>query len=99
MAASRTDTTKPRYISAASVARLLDGSIAWFRKNRQKLEREGFPKPALDKDDFGGARWDRKAIEFWMDERARIQTPNILQMNAIENKLMNRTQSLKKAMT
>jgi predicted DNA-binding transcriptional regulator AlpA len=62
--------TTRRLINAHEVARILGFSKAWFDKHRARLERDhGFPAPVLDADEFGGRRWDSRAIDAWMDSR------------------------------
>ena len=56
-------------LSADKVAKKLDCSTAKFHMHRQTLESLGFPPPCLDHDAFGGARWDDKAIDLWLDHR------------------------------
>lgn len=53
-----------RVLKARDVARLFDRSVSWFRQQRARLERQGFPaRDAL----LGG--WPRRAVERWFDER------------------------------
>ena len=56
-----------RLIPVETVAEKLSYSASWFDKNRDRLEKTGFPKPVLNRDIFGGRRWDEAAIDAWMD--------------------------------
>src|SRR5689334_22960647 len=61
-----------RLLNIDQVAVKLGTSRATFDLHRGKLELAGFPVPCLDQDEFGGRRWDEKAIDLWLD--ARIPT-------------------------
>lgn len=56
-----------RLLNMDMTAALLGASRAWFTNHRKKLETMGFPLPTLCHDVFGGARWDRTAINAWLD--------------------------------
>lgn len=62
----------PRLMNMEQTAQYLGGSRSWFSKTRNQLELSGFPLPTLPHDKFGGARWDRKAIDLWLDKKSNI---------------------------
>jgi len=60
-------TITPRLIDEDATAALLGFSRAWLHRHRDRLYARGFPQPVLDTDEFGSRRYDRKAIETWID--------------------------------
>lgn len=58
-----------RLLDTNALAEKMGCSRHTFEKYRPKLELAGFPLPALDNDEFGGRRWDEKAIDAWLDSR------------------------------
>lgn len=93
-----TDTTLPRLMNADAVADYLDMGRTTFDTKRKMLEGTGFPKPVLPRDEFGSAKWDRHAIDAWLDNRSGLNdeiraTPSAPAIDW-ESKLMNRAQAL-----
>lgn len=56
-----------RLIPAREVAALLGRSLAWFERHRARLEAEHAFPPAVA---AVGARWNRRAVEAWVDAQA-----------------------------
>ena len=59
----------PRLMDANAVAAYLDMGRSTFDLKRKALEARGFPEPSLSRDEFGAAKWDRHAIDAWLDGR------------------------------
>lgn len=64
-----TDTIRRRLLDMEETADKLSVTRQTFAKHRARLERAGFPPPALKRDELGGARWDERAIDLWLDSR------------------------------
>jgi predicted DNA-binding transcriptional regulator AlpA len=90
----------PRLLSAAETAEKLGCSRSTFYRQRQVLEGMGFPPPVLEEDALGGARWDAKAIDLWLDNRMpmalrrKIKISRDLDQTHIAIKLQQRAQEL-----
>ena len=65
-----TFTPEPRNWNEHQVAARFNRGQEWFRLNRTRLEKAGFPK----KDDLLGG-WDADAIDRWWDERSGLLEP------------------------
>lgn len=61
------DTESPRGLLQREVGWYLGIGESRFRQLKPQLEREGFPKP----DSITG-RYDRRAIDLWLDQRSGI---------------------------
>lgn len=94
-----------RLLKAEDVADKLGLHRTTFTKKRAGLESIGFPLPCLNKDEFGGARWDEKAIDLWLDTRLPPELKNaaaqphfkhtsIQDQRALEAELQNRARAL-----
>jgi len=67
----RTPALGAKILSGAQVAALLGHSPKWFRQNRLKLQRAGFPK----KDELLGG-WHELAVNRWLAARADSTVTN-----------------------
>lgn len=88
-----------RLIGGNDVAAYLDMARSTFDQRRPRLEAAGFPKPVLQRDQFGSMKWDRHAIDAWLDQRSGLDQKDKLKVvitPAIdwESKLVNRAQSM-----
>jgi hypothetical protein len=63
--------TQPAYLTEHLVAFRLARKVTWLRSNREKLEREGFPR----KDPLVGLTLTVD-FEAWIELRRRIANPN-----------------------
>ncbi len=61
----------PRDVPPVQAARLLGLTLAEFTATLPRLERRGFPMPDPDT-----GRYDRKAVEAWMDRRSPLTGGN-----------------------
>lgn len=76
----------PRLVTSADVGRYLGRSASWFCRNRATLEARGFPRPV----DACGMRWDRAAVDAWLDEQSR--RPN--STRSVEDTLLERARKM-----
>lgn len=89
-----------RLLKIDDVAKKLATSRSGFTRVRHALEMQGFPQPCLDHDIFGGARWDEKAIDLWLDDRipdrlqATIKTRQIADAQRADAVLQERARGL-----
>lgn len=90
----------PRLMNMDQTAEYLGASRSWFSRKRDQLEQSGFPLPALPHDQFGGARWDRKAIDLWLDRKSNIlvnvsiKKTDAFDQHAVDARLAMRAQAL-----
>lgn len=86
-----------RGVSLAYVANRLDRPIAWFRANREDLEKRGFPAPL---DMPGHPRWDAAAIELWFENQMPPHLKEIspAQTDAWTNTLKQRARDIAKGL-
>lgn len=63
-------TPAPRPWNEIQVAARLNRGPEWFRRHREALESQGFPKR-----DALFEAWDSVAIERWMDRRSGLDLP------------------------
>jgi predicted DNA-binding transcriptional regulator AlpA len=78
-----------RLLLAEEVARLLRLTPRVFRRRRAELEAAGFPPPLPGLPD----RWDRAAIEAWLDRQIPAAAPQD-PARALERTLISRAGSL-----
>lgn len=75
-----------RLLNAEETARRIGYSVEWFYNNRQKLYRKGFPRPALGGDKpYGHARYDKHAIDAWLDQKMEQITVSINVQDSIKD--------------
>lgn len=63
---------RSRLMDANMVAAYLDMARSTFDGKRKMMEAAGFPPPALSRDEFGSAKWDRMAIDAWLNKRSGL---------------------------
>lgn len=63
---------QPRLANAREVAAYLRRSPSWFRAQRTRLERFGFPQRVP-----GTRLWDRAAIDEWLEKSSKAQSHKV----------------------
>lgn len=82
-----------RLLDIIALCEKLSCGTSTFRRRRAELEEAGFPKPALSADEFGGERWDEKAIDLFFDNRMplSLRRRDKLEQSPVDTRILEST--------